>query len=195
MAYIKDLYMVINYSETDVEDSYIIEKNEKDVLIMKNVSFSYRNQRVLNNINIKINRGEIITLVGDNGSGKSTLAKVMAQLITRDEGRLALGIKESSAVFQDFVCFNMNIETNVYLGNTYIAINKCEIQKLLELMEVKYSMDTNLGKEFYDNGIDISLGEWQKLAICRALYKDSDFIIFDEPSASLDAIAEKNNLI
>lgn len=193
MAYIKDLYMVVNYSETDVEDSFnIIEKNEKDVLIMKNVSFSYRNRKhVLNNINIKINRGEIITLVGDNGSGKSTLAKIMAQLITPDEGKLVLGIKESSAVFQDFVCFNMNIETNVYLGNTYNTINKYEIQKLLELMEVKYSMDTNLGKEFYDNGIDISLGEWQKLAICRALYKDSDFIIFDEPSASLDAMAEK----
>ncbi len=163
-----------------------------------NVSFSYpgSGELVFDNLNLSINKDKITAIVGDNGAGKTTLVKLAAGLYKPNSGKVLLAgadpnllsyqalSQEMAIVFQDFQNFQLSIKDNINLGKDY------EINNALELMGLdKYDGEFNIGK-LEEDGVYLSGGENQKLAICRALAKNSDFLIFDEPTASMDPLIE-----
>src|SRR5690554_1413954 len=172
----------------------------------KHVSFKYpkSDTLVLKDLSFKINQGEKISIVGLNGAGKTTLVKLISRLYKPTEGQILINdvdiwsyryndyIKQIAAVFQDFKIFNYslleNITTSGDIKGAQDAVSKVSLsQKIASLPNGLYS---NYSKSLYKDGIELSGGEKQKLAISRALYKDSSLIILDEPTASLDPIAE-----
>lgn len=174
----------------------------------KNVSFKYPNSEIyaLKNFNYKFNIGKRVAVVGMNGSGKTTMIKLLCRLYDPDEGVITLNgldIKKYnygeymalfSVVFQDFKLLPFSLGENVA---TSIDYDEMEITRNLEKIGFKQRLDkmpdglnTYLYKNFDENGVDISGGEAQKIALARALYKNAPFIILDEPTAALDPIAE-----
>lgn len=177
-------------------------------LEFKNVSFRYPDAEnySLRNINIKIKNGEHLAVVGRNGSGKTTFIKLMCRLYDVTDGEILInGInikdytKESiiqlySVVFQDFRIFSLPLNDNVCAGKEH---DKDKLYNCLEQANIKERTEslpnkdnTILYKDMDKAGVEISGGEAQKLALARALYKDSPVVILDEPTASLDPIAE-----
>lgn len=174
----------------------------------KNVSFKYpgTDNYVLKNINAKFKIGEKLAIVGMNGSGKTTFIKLLCRLYDPTEGEILLnGINIRkynyddymmifSVVFQDFNLFSLTLGENVSGATNYnkeLAIdclNKAGFSDRLKKMEK--GIDTYLYKDYDKDGVDVSGGEAQKIAIARSLYKDAPFIILDEPTATLDPIAE-----
>lgn len=205
-AYISDLKDIIddcgdngNRIFSNRNHYFSLENKTNSDIILKNICFSYTTDKlILSKINLSINKGETIALVGHNGSGKSTLAKILAGLLLADTGYIFTKTENITAVFQDFAEFQLSLKENIYIGNVNEPINDmllldCLRQtQCIELVDkLPYGLDTLLGKEFAEDGSDISLGEWQKIAISRSIYRNADFIIFDEPSACLDPISEK----
>ncbi|MGB8453201.1 MAG: ABC transporter ATP-binding protein [Anaerocolumna sp.] len=178
-------------------------KETGDILQFKDVSFCYKGDHyALKHINFKLNRGEIVALVGENGSGKSTLSKIAAGLIQPSKGTISNEYANISAAFQDYSKFEFSLQENVGIGDVS-EINNCEkIKKAMKMgqsydliEQFPFGLNTMLGKKFDNDGVDISEGQWQKVAISRSLVKNFDLIIFDEPAAALDPIAEKQQFI
>lgn len=192
--------MTYGAKELDLSDKFEIE--------FKNVSFKYPNMEsyALKNINIKINNGEHLAVVGRNGSGKTTFIKLLCRLYDVTNGEILInGInikeytKESimclySVVFQDFKIFSTTLAQNISTNEEYDkerlydALDKANIKDRVLKMENKEC--TYLYKDLDKAGVEISGGEAQKLALARALYKDAPIVILDEPTAALDPIAE-----
>ena len=156
---------------------------------LSNLKFKYPNAKnyCLKNINLKINRGEIIAIVGKNGSGKSTLAKILLGLYKPSESESNKLIAKNSVVFQDFCKYPLDVRNNIELGSESSA-DSFAIMKSMGFKSEYY--EKLLGKEI--GGLELSGGQWQKLAICRGIYKDSDFLVLDEPTAEIDPIFEKD---
>ena len=177
---------------------------------LKNVSFAYNKEDgyILQNINMTIDSFSKIAIVGYNGAGKTTLIKLFMRLYDPDEGEILLNgvnIKNYNleeyrqnigTVFQDFKIFAATVKENVILdfasnaadGSVKEALERSGFSERLESMP--NGLNTNLTTEFEDDGINLSGGEEQKLAVSRAFYKDSNLIILDEPSSALDPISE-----
>lgn len=192
--------MTYGAKELDLSDKFEIE--------FKNVSFKYPNMEsyALKNINIKINNGEHLAVVGRNGSGKTTFIKLMCRLYDVTDGEIlinGINIKEYSkesiislysVVFQDFKIFSTTLAQNISTNEEYDkerlydALDKANIKDRVLKMENKEC--TYLYKDLNKAGVEISGGEAQKLALARALYKDAPIVILDEPTAALDPIAE-----
>lgn len=174
----------------------------------RNVSFKYPNteELVLKNLNVKFKVGKKFAVVGENGSGKTTFIKLLCRLYDPTEGEILLNginikkydykdyIDIFSVVFQDFKLLAYSLAQNVA---TNVNFDKEKVRKCLEnsgfeqrLKTLEKGIDTKLYKDLDKNGVEISGGEAQKIALARALYKDSAFIILDEPTAALDPIAE-----
>ncbi|TCT17187.1 ATP-binding cassette subfamily B protein [Natranaerovirga pectinivora] len=178
-------------------------------IALKNVSFSYpnTNKLSLNNINLDIKDGETLAIVGVNGSGKSTLVKLITGLYLPDEGSIFIdGIdtktiapasiyKHISGVFQRFQKYKMPLKDNLIISQSNrdnheehlnSAIKKSEI----DLSDRSYTegLNTMLSREF--GGIDISGGQWQKIAIGRGFYRTHNLLVLDEPTAAIDPIEE-----
>ncbi len=207
--YIGKIRKFLDYDNTIVSGDAIKKVAEHlKTIELKNVSFSYHEKSVpvLLNINMTINPGEKIALVGYNGAGKTTLIKMLMRLYDVSNGEILYGgvnIKDYdineyrgifSTLFQDHQIFAATVEQNIAVGNE--PVNKHKIYEVLEQSGLKDRIDkmadginTQLTREF-DNGVDLSGGEKQKLAISRSLYQDSKIIILDEPSSALDPIAE-----
>lgn len=179
---------------------------------LKDVSFRYSgsDRDVIHNLNLTINAGETVALVGLNGAGKTTLIKLITRLYDPSSGVVLLDgkdIKEYDLkelyslygiIFQDFVKYAETAGDNIYFGkadkpkdNDRIewAAQNSGADKFIEKMPRKY--DTPLTRFFESDGAELSVGQWQKLSVARAFYADSDILILDEPTASLDAIAEQ----
>ncbi len=173
-----------------------------------NVSFCYPGTEnyVLKNINFKFVVGKRLAVVGMNGSGKTTMIKLLCRLYDPTEGMITLnGIdirkynyneykKIFSVVFQDFKLFAFTLGQNVSASVEY---DKEKARKALvkaglgnRLSEMPKGLNTNLYQNFEKDGVEISGGEAQKIALARALYKDAPFVILDEPTAALDPLAE-----
>ncbi len=188
--------------------------SEFENLEIKNLSFSYPNKEkgeevyVLKNINLKIKKGEKIAIVGYNGAGKTTLTKLIMRLYESDIGEIlynGIDLKnydipslrdKIAAVFQDYRIFSGTIAENV-VGGVYDGDSDQKVIEALKksvfeekLSSLKNGINTLLTREFSDNGVELSGGEKQKIAIARAFYKNADLIILDEPSAALDPNAE-----
>lgn len=189
------------------------------VLDVDRVSFSYPGSSavVLDDVSLQLHRGQVVALVGENGSGKTTLAKLLAGLYEPDFGVIRwdgvdvgeydqAGMRESIAViFQDFVRYQLTARENIGLGKpstldaapgTPAAGDPDGIAKAAEQAGALHivealpdGFDTILSKQF-KGGRDLSLGQWQRIALARAFYRDAPFVILDEPSASLDPRAE-----
>ncbi len=174
----------------------------------RNVSFKYPNSDtlVLKNVNLKWKIGEKMALVGKNGCGKSTLVKLLCRLYDPTEGEITLnGIdirKYSyeeymalfSVVFQDSDLFSLSVAENVAASTEYDSDKVTECVKRVGLYEwlneTHSGIETCIGKDFDESGIEISGGEKQKLCLARAIYKGAPFIVLDEPTAALDPISE-----
>ena len=177
----------------------------------KNVSFSYpgTERRVIKNIDLTLKSNESVVLVGLNGAGKSTLLKLLMRLYDPTEGVILLDgrdIKEYETaelyamygiIFQDFGKYADTAAENIRFGDINAELEESDIRRAaengnaLEFIEaLPDGMQTPLTRMFEDNGIELSGGQWQKLSIARAFYKSSDILIMDEPTASLDPLAE-----
>ena len=195
----------------DEKDGHITEINlDKFEFRFENVSFKYpgHDNYVLKNVNLTIKNGAKLAVVGVNGAGKTTFIKLMMNLYEPSEGRILLNdvdIKEYnreeyfklfSPVFQNVECFAMPIYQNI----SFAEEDKTDMNKINEVLEqsglsekinsYEKGIHTNLLKIFDKEGIDLSGGEKQRLAMARALYKDGKVVILDEPTAALDALAE-----
>ncbi|MCJ7446404.1 MAG: ABC transporter ATP-binding protein/permease [Bacteroidales bacterium] len=182
----------------------------KKSIIIDNLSFTYPGNPVktINQVSFEIQKGEIIALVGSNGAGKSTLVRLLCRLYDPDSGSVkydGTDIKNMdpekyrkffSAVFQDFMLYNLNAGENIRLGNIddeipdekiRMAANATGIHDLIKNLPDDYS--TVIGNLF-DNSRELSWGEWQKIALSRALFRDAPVLILDEPSSALDADTE-----
>ena len=179
-------------------------------LDVKNVTFEYpsRSSPSLRGVSLTVNKGEIVALVGENGSGKTTLAKILAGLYTPQLRRVTWDgvdlatcdpdlIRDSVAViFQDFARYHLTAAENIGIGRheryddrTGIVAAACQAGADSYVSALEQGYDTKLGPQFF-GGSDLSVGQWQRVALARAFFRDTPFIILDEPTAALDARAE-----
>lgn len=174
----------------------------------RNVSFRYpgRSEYALRNFSLKLRIGERMAVVGKNGSGKTTMIKLLCRLYEPTEGVIYLNgvdirkydyceyMRLFSVVFQDFTLFDYSIAENVAVGENYDSekVIDCLVKAGFEerLGRLPEGINTLMGKGYDEGGYLFSGGESQKIAIARALYKDSPFVLLDEPTAALDPVAE-----
>lgn len=189
-------------TETELPESFDIE--------FKDVWFRYpgTNVDVLKGVSFHIKNGEKVSLVGENGEGKSTIIKLLLGLFTPDKGEILVGGKKLNEyplcvrtklfgfVFQDFPKYSITIGENIGIGDIDAidnlekikeAATKGKVDEFAECFESHY--DTLLGRDF-ENGVDISGGQWQRIAISRAFMGNKPILLFDEPTSQLDPMAE-----
>ncbi len=189
-----------------------VKKGVAHTIEFKNVSFSYpgSDRLVINDVSFTLEKGSTTVLVGLNGAGKTTLVKLLMRLYDPTSGIILLDnedirkydLKELydlyGTIFQDFAKYAVTIEENIYYGDINKPVSQNDINNaamqsgasdFIEALPLGYK--TPLTKLFDDNGTEFSIGQWQKLSIARAFYSNSDIMILDEPTASLDAIAEQ----
>ena len=178
--------------------------------VFDNVGFRYHNSERWANrhLSFTLHAGEKLALVGENGAGKTTLVKLLSRLYDPSEGRILLDghdlkeydlgelRKEVGVIFQDYIRYQMTVSQNIAVGNIDEKENESLIQHaakqsladiLVQKLPDKYAQA--LGKRF-NQGVELSGGEWQKIALARAYMKEAQLLILDEPTASLDARAE-----
>ncbi len=176
----------------------------------RNVSFAYpgSERRVLKNFNFQLEPGERIALIGENGQGKTTVVKLITRLYDPTEGQILLdGIdlreysiedlhREMGVIFQDFMRYEMTARENIAVGRIDVPHTEEEIQdaahkSLAEGVIAKMAggYEQMLGRRF-EGGVDLSGGEWQKIALARAYLRNAQLLILDEPTAALDAKSE-----
>ncbi|MBO5374226.1 MAG: ABC transporter ATP-binding protein [Clostridia bacterium] len=195
-----------------LEEPRSVEKHVSHTIEFKNVYFSYPGIKkyVLKNINFKLEGGDTAVLVGLNGAGKTTLIKLLTRLYDPSEGVILLDGKDIreydlkelyslyGIIFQDFGKYAIQASENICFGDISKgydedamkeAARQSGADEFIEKLPNQY--DTYLSKFFEENGAELSIGQWQKLAVSRAFYADSDILILDEPTASLDALAEQ----
>jgi ATP-binding cassette subfamily B protein len=178
--------------------------------VFENVGFRYpgADRWAVRNLSFVLKSGEVIALVGENGAGKTTLVKLLARLYDPDEGRILLDGRDlkdydldalrgnMGVIFQDFVRYNLSAGDNIAVGridarDDQERIEKSAARSLADEIIVKLpaGYDQMIGKRFR-NGVELSGGEWQKVAIARAYMREADVLILDEPTAALDARSE-----
>jgi ATP-binding cassette subfamily B protein len=175
----------------------------------ENVTFSYPGnaRRVLDRFNLSIEPGERIALIGENGQGKTTIVKLLTRLYDPADGRILLdgidlreyGIeelhREIGVIFQDFMRYEMTARQNIAVGRIDLAedgeIRRAARKSLADavISRLPAGYEQLLGRRF-ESGVDLSGGEWQKVALARAYLRDAQLLILDEPTASLDARSE-----
>jgi ATP-binding cassette subfamily B protein len=183
-------------------------KDNEYEIEFKNVSFKYPGSEAyaLKNFNLKLNVGQRMAVVGQNGSGKTTMIKLLCRLYDPTEGEITLNgfdIKKYDyneymgifgVVFQDFKLFSFTLGQNVAAS---VEVDGPRAERCLSMAGfgerlggMAKGIETSLYKDFEEDGVEISGGEAQKIALARALYKNAPFIVLDEPTAALDPIAE-----
>lgn len=181
--------------------------SEKDTLIeFKNVSFKYPNKEeyALKNISFKINKGQSVSIVGNNGAGKSTLIKLLLRLYDPTEGCIlykGVDIKEYdydfyqsifAPIFQDYIMYAYTLRENLIFNHDKYEKNINESLSKTGMTEKIQSigLDRNYSRRFFNDGIELSGGEEQRIAIARALCKNTEILILDEPTAAIDPLSE-----
>lgn len=210
--------MFINYIFEFMQEKDTIESNHlkiKEIPVhiirFENVSFKYTgsDNYVLKDINVTFNTKETVCLVGENGSGKSTFAKLLLKIYNPTQGRILLDdidLREYDinelrlffgVLFQDYVKFSDSVNNCIGFGNIDKIQSDTDIHKAAEITgankfieNYKNKYDTYLSKMFYNDAIEPSGGQWQKIAISRAVFSDASVLVLDEPTAALDPKAE-----
>ncbi len=176
----------------------------------RNVSFAYpgTSRRILSNFNFSLLRGERVALIGENGQGKTTIVKLITRLYDPTEGEILLdGVDlreydlpslhaEIGVVFQDFMRYEMTVRENISVGRIEEQNSEDELEQAARkslasevIAKLEGGYDQMLGRRF-ETGVDLSGGEWQKVALARAYLRDAQLLVLDEPTASLDARSE-----
>ncbi len=208
--FLLNLYRFLDLPDHMYHGTLAVEKRD-DIdyeIEFRDVSFRYPNTDtwVLKNVNMKFRIGDKLAIVGENGSGKTTFIKLLCRLYDPTEGSILLnGIDITryryeeylglfSVVFQDYKLFQFSLAANVAGCFDYQEekVRDCLVQAGFgnRLAELEKGVETVLGRNYENDGIDLSGGEEQKVALARALYKDAPFVVLDEPTAALDPIAE-----
>lgn len=210
--FLTTLYEFLDLKPTMKESSNPVQVPQtiKKGISFEHVGFCYPGQetRVLEDINLHINPGNVIALVGENGSGKTTLMKLLCRLYDPTYGRITLdGIdtrdfkisdlrKEISIVFQDYTHYNLTARENIWFGNIDSPSDSENISQAAKysgahcvINNLKNGYETILGK-WLEDGTELSIGEWQKIALARAFLRESQIIVMDEPTSALDPKAE-----
>lgn len=210
--------MFINYIFEFMREKDTIESQNKKVkeqpvhnICFEDVSFKYTgsDNYALKNININFNTNNTICLVGENGSGKSTFVKLLLRIYDPTHGRVLLDgidlkeydINELRAffgvLFQDYIKFSDSVHNCIGFGNVDKIHDNQEIEKAAEIAgasefieNYKNKYDTNLSKMFFNDAVEPSGGQWQKIAISRAVFSDAAILVLDEPTAALDPKSE-----
>lgn len=210
--FIRDLYEFLDLEPSVSEplNPKRVPRPIKDGIVFEGVSFKYPDSQrmALENVNISIQAGEKIALVGENGSGKTTLVKLMCRLYDPTEGCIRIDgtslqdfsisdlRRETSVILQDYVKYQLTARDNIWFGNINVPSNDETIEvsarlsgadKVIKGLHKGY--DTILGKRF-EEGEELSTGEWQKLALARTFLSDAQIVVLDEPTSSLDPKAE-----
>lgn len=203
--YAKDLDEFTKLKRNKLEGSEFGNKIPFESLVIKDLWFRYGDsgEYILKGVNLSLSKGKSYSMVGLNGAGKSTLLKIIVGLYRDYEGEILLNGKDLklykfgdlrsvfSVVSQDFAKYYVSLKENIAFQDSEADIS--EVIRLMELEEVVSNLPkkehSHLGK-IYEDGSDLSGGQWQRLAIARALYLNSPFIIMDEPTASLSPTAE-----
>lgn len=210
--YLQDLFDFFNIQPriTQAEQPNPFPKKIRHGFTFENVSFKYFNSDrwAIRNLSFHLNVGEKLALVGENGAGKTTLVKLLARLYEPTEGRILIDgvdLREYDLqelrdnigiIFQDYVKFQLKAGENIAIGNIEEieslnliegAAHKSLASQVVEELPKKY--EQILGKRF-TNGVELSGGQWQKIALARAYMRDAQLLILDEPTAALDARAE-----
>jgi ATP-binding cassette subfamily B protein len=179
-------------------------------LELQDVSFVYPNtdRDVLRDVSLEVGPGEVVALVGENGAGKTTLVKLICRLYHPASGVLrwsgtayddmdpAALRSQITVLFQDFLRYELTVTDNIALGRVEREPTLSALEEAADLSGVDgfvevlpHGYDTRLGRQFY-GGHELSIGQWQRLALARAFYRGGQFLILDEPTASLDPKAE-----
>ncbi len=195
-----------------IDSPFPVKRGEGHTVEFQNVSFRYpgTDRDILKNVNLTIRQGETVALVGLNGAGKTTLIKLLLRLYDSTEGQILLDGKDMrdydlqslyatfGIIFQDFGKYAVSAEENIRFGDIRRERDEARVRYAAEqstaheyIEDLSDGYDTPLMRIFEPNGAELSIGQWQKLAIARAFYADSDILILDEPTASLDPIAEQ----
>jgi len=208
--FLKDFIEFLNLPTHSISPKMNSSFSLKNEIRFENVSFRYESSKrdALNSINITIPAGKTVAFVGANGSGKTTLIKLLCGFYEPDSGQISFDRIDASmlgqtkicenitAVFQDFALYNLAALENIRLGNALIPIDldkakkatqAAGIDEIIERLPDGYN--TLLGSLF-KGGEELSIGQWQKMAIARAFYRDSPLILMDEPSSALDVDSE-----
>ena len=197
----------IDFLDLPIPDCNNAEPDFDKGIILNNVdlTYPYADKPSLNGVSLKIKKGETLAIVGENGSGKTTLAKILMGLYKPDAGEAIIGgsdtkitcekalFSKTSGVFQNYVKYAMSLLDNVRISDFYSDANTENVLKSAGIEPTDNAifpegLDTVLFREF--NGVDLSGGQWQRVAIARGLYRIHDFIILDEPTAAIDPIEE-----
>jgi ABC-type multidrug transport system fused ATPase/permease subunit len=201
--------MSIKNNISNSSNAYIFPKTLPRKIKFENVSFTYpgASRPSLQSVNFTINKGEDVAIVGHNGAGKSTLIKLLFRFYDPSEGRILIdGIDlrridlESwyahlGVLFQDFARYFLTLKDNILFGNIDSqavdgiapSLEKAQGEELLKLLPKGY--DQYLGR-WFEGGMEMSGGQWQKVAIARAIYRNAPLLIMDEPTSAIDADAE-----
>lgn len=188
------------------------QKGAAHTIEFRNVSFCYpgKDIPVINDLSLTLRPGETVALVGLNGAGKTTLIKLLTRLYDPTDGEILLDGRDLrdydtkelhrlfGIIFQDFGKYAASAEENIRFGNLFRDADEEAIRHAAEqagaaefIEDLPQGYDTQLMRYFDRDGIELSGGQWQKLAIARAFYSDADILILDEPTASLDPLAEQ----
>jgi ATP-binding cassette subfamily B protein len=209
--FIGDTFEFLNLKENIIAaEPTIVPQPLSKKIVADNLSFTYpgNNFRTISNVSFEIKKGEIIAIVGPNGAGKSTLVRLLSRLYDCDSGKIKYDDtdirnidpeeyrKHFSVVFQDFMLYNLTAGENIRMGNIDEKSPESRIKASAEttgindlIKNLQNGYETVIGNLF-DDSRELSWGEWQKIALARALFRNAPVLILDEPSSALDADTE-----
>ena len=210
LRYLQDYFEFMDGPRLDLDEGRRLPGQLREGIRLENVSFTYPggDRPALANLDLTIRPGERVALVGENGAGKTTLIKLLLGLYRPTAGRILVdGVdlnelalddwyRRFGTVFQDFVRYQTTVRENIVFGwlegrddTQALAATVARSGADEVIAALPDGLDTRLGKEF-QAGVDLSVGQWQKLAIARAYFRPADILILDEPASALDAKAE-----
>lgn len=222
--FLKDLFVLLDLDPSSVPGTLSPNPLDKPISIpddmginieFRNVSFGYpeTDHQVLRNLSFSIANGERIALVGENGAGKTTIIKLLTRLYDPTEGEIFINghniieyneeelRQKTGVLFQDFVRYQFSVSDNIGFGRVDMIDDQLRIKQMADkadcmdmINKLPNGFQTILGRTLKD-GVDISGGEWQKIALARAFMRDPDVLILDEPTASLDPLSEEKVFI
>ncbi len=210
--FLQDFYQFLDLKPTIVEpkDPKPLSPGWETGIRLENVSFNYAHSQrsVLKNINLTIEPGEVVAIVGANGAGKTTLIKLLCRLYQPTMGTITLdGVdlgdysitelrRQISVLFQDYIHYQLTVKENIWLGDIEVepnseliwaAAHKAGANPTID--RLPHGFDTRLGN-WFEQGEELSIGQWQKIALARTFLRDARLVILDEPTSALDPQAE-----